>query len=71
MALIDCRECGKEISDKARTCPHCGCPSEEQERNQKIRDTNTQSAWVVRIIVGILIIILGFFVALGTYNNIG
>lgn len=26
MALILCEECGKEISDKATSCPHCGCP---------------------------------------------
>ncbi|MFA6143652.1 MAG: zinc-ribbon domain-containing protein [Sulfurimonas sp.] len=26
MALINCTECGKEISDKASTCPHCGAP---------------------------------------------
>ena len=26
MALIHCTECGKEISDKASTCPHCGAP---------------------------------------------
>lgn len=26
MALIKCSECGKEISDKAKTCPNCGCP---------------------------------------------
>ena len=24
MALINCEECGKEISSKAATCPHCG-----------------------------------------------
>lgn len=24
MALIKCRECGKEISPKAKDCPHCG-----------------------------------------------
>ena len=24
MALIDCPECGKEISDKAPSCPNCG-----------------------------------------------
>ena len=24
MALIKCKECGKEISDQAKTCPHCG-----------------------------------------------
>ncbi len=26
MALIQCTECGKEISSKADKCPHCGCP---------------------------------------------
>lgn len=25
MALIHCHECGKEISDSAKHCPHCGC----------------------------------------------
>lgn len=24
MAMTSCRECGKEISDTAKTCPHCG-----------------------------------------------
>lgn len=28
MALIKCTECGKEISDKAQSCPNCGCPIE-------------------------------------------
>ena len=29
MALIQCPECGKEVSDKAKVCIHCGCPIEE------------------------------------------
>lgn len=24
MALINCKECGKQVSDKAKICPHCG-----------------------------------------------
>lgn len=28
MAMIKCPECGKEISDKANACIHCGCPLE-------------------------------------------
>ena len=27
MALAQCRECGKEISTEAVSCPHCGVPS--------------------------------------------
>ena len=26
MALIDCPECGGNVSDKAVACPHCGAP---------------------------------------------
>lgn len=26
MALFNCPECGKEISDQAEVCPHCGYP---------------------------------------------
>jgi hypothetical protein len=26
MALIKCKECGREVSDKAQSCPGCGAP---------------------------------------------
>lgn len=26
MALINCSECGKQVSDKAVACPNCGAP---------------------------------------------
>lgn len=26
MALINCPECNNEVSDKANSCPKCGCP---------------------------------------------
>jgi len=29
MALVQCPECGKEISDKAKQCIHCGYPLED------------------------------------------
>jgi hypothetical protein len=29
MALIQCPECKREISNKAAACPHCGCPQSE------------------------------------------
>lgn len=33
MALIICEECGKEVSDKAKTCPNCGCPINKEEHS--------------------------------------
>ena len=26
MALVNCKECGQQISDSASVCPHCGAP---------------------------------------------
>ena len=31
MALVKCKECNKEISDKAEKCPNCGCPISTKE----------------------------------------
>ena len=36
MALITCPECGKEISDKATSCPNCGCPNSEFIRPEEL-----------------------------------
>ena len=45
MALIKCSECGKEISDKAVSCPKCGNPINEKKEkttNKKVENnTNT------------------------------
>lgn len=30
MALIKCKECNKDISDKTTVCVHCGCPIEKE-----------------------------------------
>ena len=29
MALVNCPECGREISDQAVACPHCGFPMKD------------------------------------------
>lgn len=31
MALINCPECGKQISNQAKNCPECGCPINEEK----------------------------------------
>lgn len=30
MALIKCDDCGREVSDRASTCPQCGAPVAQQ-----------------------------------------
>ena len=51
MALIKCSECGKEVSDKAKKCPHCGASNKIQ--NGKKGNTN-----ILHIIIGILLAVL-------------
>ena len=34
MALIKCPECGKDISNKAKACIHCGFPLTDEETNE-------------------------------------
>lgn len=46
MALITCPECGREISDKAVSCPGCGCPNllieidriKREQSNERIKE---------------------------------
>ena len=49
MALIKCKECGKEVSKKAETCPHCGAPLKKQA---------TQYGCGTLILIGIVTFIL-------------
>lgn len=43
MALIKCPECGKEISDKAPACIHCGFPLSLLEKETEPEVTKTES----------------------------
>lgn len=47
MALIKCEECGKEISDKAAVCIHCGCPLNSSTSTEN----NTEDIYDVASIV--------------------
>ena len=56
MALINCPECGKEISDKAASCPNCGTPINETENKQSIFG-----------IVGFILSIIGLFCGINVF----
>lgn len=43
MALIKCPECGKEVSDKASCCVHCGCPIHSEQNT--ITTTNESKTY--------------------------
>lgn len=51
MALIQCTECHKEISDKAKRCPHCGCPQHKPKSLKVVK-------WLLSICA--IIAVVGF-----------
>ena len=58
MAMIKCPECGHEVSDKAPTCPNCGCPIKKETHNHNSMEykvtKQVHSELKVRHMVGIV-----------------
>lgn len=54
MAMVSCKECGKEISDTAKTCINCGAKINHKKNNNK------------DIVIGIVILVI-FVIGLSTY----
>ncbi len=73
MTLIACPDCGKNVSDQARTCPYCGLPvvaylqqmreeeeariEEEEIERQRMEDQRAK-LYVAMIVAGIIVIVL-------------
>jgi hypothetical protein len=50
MALIKCKDCGKEVSSKSKKCPNCGCPIKGKAY---IKTTSIISFIFIIILIGI------------------
>lgn len=79
MALINCPECSKEISDKVKACPHCGYPFEEQRsvsqtKNQPVKEVNTtpQKSKAKKLLltgIPIVLVIVALIIGIGYINK--
>jgi|ADurb_H2B_01_Slu_FD_contig_31_2973912_length_873_multi_7_in_0_out_0_1 uncharacterized membrane-anchored protein YhcB (DUF1043 family) len=79
MTLINCPDCGKEVSDKAEACPFCGYPftvgkkeAQQDIQNEvpgKISKSNKKSLIIVGIIVGALILFAGIFFVIQKFQT--
>ncbi len=73
MALIPCKHCGNQVSDKAATCPHCGANPKEAKATQpntyiEENATQTRSASNAnKLLVGIIIVLILIIGGLGSY----
>lgn len=71
MALINCPECGKEVSDKSRQCIHCGNPlvedAGEEIKTQQVEITSLDikgknlKKTIVSIIIILTVVIGGIY----------
>lgn len=64
MALIKCKECGKEISNTIKKCPHCGYINKEvKKQNQEVirSSSNISRTGAIMTIVGSSLL-LGFLI---------
>ena len=62
MSLKKCRECGREISTLAPSCPHCGAPQQDYEtfdKNVSNADKNKMSKTKVLSLVALGLAVFG------------
>jgi len=69
LALISCKDCGKEISSSAEKCLFCGCPSETYRENENKK--NTKILFIKLFILVVVITVLMIFVANGGLQWVG
>lgn len=55
MALKSCRECGKQVSEAAKTCPQCGIEKPFISGAEKLGSALVAWFWI--IVIGLLIYI--------------
>ena len=62
MAMVECKECGGQISQNAETCPHCGDVIKEPKQKFSLVDLiHKISVPVVLSVAGTMITILSYF----------
>jgi hypothetical protein len=63
VAIVACRECGKDISTEARICPHCGAPTVDRDK----------ALISPRLFTGILVVgaicVFGFFLSRSPFQG--
>ncbi|MES2006955.1 MAG: zinc-ribbon domain-containing protein [Patescibacteria group bacterium] len=66
MALIKCSECGKDVSDKAVSCPFCGnpiapstAPTTPASAPEIVTIQQTKKSWKLLWLVSVILLLIG------------
>lgn len=58
MALTACPDCSREVSDRAPTCPGCGCPMQASGAVVIEQTSKPFKGWML---IGLALALFGFF----------
>lgn len=74
MALINCKECGKEISDEASFCPNCGYSVNNSNateiNNQSNNYVKTNGFAVAGFVISLVSLLINFWGIVGLLGTI-
>ena len=80
MAFIKCTECGREVSEKATTCPNCGCPLQHGRSPEIVKESASwqypeqsgkSKKWVVVVILLCILAGGGYFMFTNFFASSG
>lgn len=79
MAIIKCIDCGQDVSDSSKACPHCGCPTEksiyvEERINKELINASPTGNKIATIITAVIVVLIAVFLfkscsGIGTEDN--
>jgi len=69
MALINCPECNKEVSDQSSKCPHCGYTIKGMSYDDKKR-VGKIILWIIGIIVAIVLCVIIYDASTVSYDEL-
>ena len=72
MALMNCPECGHQVSDQAFTCPHCGrplrtgpLPERLRQESRALQSLTMGCGCMVILVVLAIAVVIGFLMTHG------
>ncbi len=63
MALVHCRECNRQVSSQAVTCPHCGAPVILSGRDPRANASQGDTLALCSVGLGVASVVMPYFAA--------
>jgi hypothetical protein len=70
LALVNCSECNREVSDAAASCPGCGHPLRASAKNN-VKPTKVVRSGGMYEGIGFLLIVIGIFMGIAGQAGAG